>query len=84
MKVDGMVGEKGSTPKEWRFVFWAYGLLPEARKQLNIVLDQWQPEKLIIAHGDNANSDAVQVIDQCLPWIPLQPKECICCFPKSE
>ena len=84
MKAEEVVGEKGSTPKEWIFCFWVQGLLPKARKQLDIILEEWQPDKLIIAHGVNADSNAIQVIDQCLPWIPLHPKEFTCCIPGSD
>jgi hypothetical protein len=82
MKADGMSGPFGSTPKEWRFAFWAYGLLPKTRKTLNKVLNEWQPEKMIIAHGMNAEQGAAHVIKDCLPWIPNNPREpCFCCNP---
>lgn len=83
MKMEEVVGDRGSTPKEWIFSFWAFGLFPKARQQLNVVLEQWQPQKLIIAHGENADKGAILIIDQCLSWIPTTPKECVCCFPVS-
>jgi hypothetical protein len=83
MKVDGMVGPSGSTPREWRFIFWICGLLPAARDKLLKILDEWQPNKLIVAHGENAEEGATAVIANCLSWIPQQrePRERACCSP---
>jgi hypothetical protein len=83
MRVDGMVGPLGGTPREWRFVFWACGLLPKARVSLDKILKEWQPEKLIVAHGENAEEGATVIIEESLPWIPKHPKECICCGSKE-
>lgn len=80
MRVDGMVGPLGSTPKEWRMAFWMCGLLPKARSSLDKVTLEWKPEKLVIAHGENAEEGATFVIENCLPWIPKDPeKSCQCC-----
>jgi len=65
MKLDGMVGPRGSTPREWRLSFWKRGAARAAR---NKVL-AWQPRRLIVAHGDCAESDAAAVLEQALSWI---------------
>lgn len=78
MTADGLVGERGSTPKEWRFLFWWTGKLDAARLSLEKVLYEWQPERLIIAHGHCASSNATQIIDHCLTWIPRD------CAPSRE
>jgi hypothetical protein len=70
MKADGLVGPDASTPKEWRFCFWACGLLPAARSQIDKVLYEWQPQRMIIAHGENALERATEIIAHCLRWIP--------------
>lgn len=75
-----MVGPLGSTPKEWRMAFWMCGLLPKARESLDKVTLEWKPEKLVIAHGENAEEGATLDIENCLPWIPKDPeKSCQCC-----
>ena len=84
MRADGLVGPMGGTPKEWTFFFWVNGLLPEARTSLDIILSKWQPEKLIIAHGENAPEGATFIIENCLPWIPKEPNQCHCCVPRKQ
>ena len=102
MKLEGVVGTKGSTPKEWILCFWLYNKYYTARQTLNTILYDWQPLNLIIAHGDNYHhtdqnqndgegSNAIQVIEKCLLWIPIDPKEpgrgrggCICCNNNSD
>ena len=82
MKLDGLVGEKGSTPREWRFLFWWNGHLDLPRKSLDKVLWDWQPDRLVIAHGECATDNAVETIRQCLEWIPKDPRPregCGCC-----
>jgi len=47
MRLDGLVGPEGSTPREWRLTFWNRRAAREAlRKMLG-----WNPQRLIIAHG---------------------------------
>jgi hypothetical protein len=70
LKMDGMGGEKGSTPGEWRFLLWVTGRLPKARETVDHILNDWAPDKMVIPHGKCAETDAVEVIDQCFSWIP--------------
>jgi len=65
MQLDGLVGEHGSTPREWRASFLRRGPARTARQK---VLD-WQPEQLLIAHGTCARAGAAAIIKEALSWI---------------
>lgn len=65
MQLDSLVGEKGSTPREWRASFLRRGPARAARKTL---LD-WKPERLLIAHGLCSRTRASDIIEQALDWI---------------
>ena len=65
MRLDGLVGKEGSTPREWRASFlWRSGAREARRK----VLD-WEPERLLIAHGECAQSNAAAIIRKSLGWM---------------
>ena len=65
MRLDGMVGESGSTPREWRATFLRRGPAREARARLLA----WEPERLLIAHGLCAQKDATRILARSLAWI---------------
>ena len=65
MRLDSLVGEHGSTPREWRASFLRRGKARAARDKLL----NWQAEQLLIAHGDCAKTGATQIIDRALNWI---------------
>ncbi len=65
MRLDGLVGEHGSTPREWRASFLRRGLTRRARDK---VLG-WNAEKLVVAHGDCAESNASAILADALSWI---------------
>lgn len=65
MRLDSLVGENGSTPREWRASFLRRGKARAAREKL---LD-WNPDRLLIAHGDCAQTGATAIIDRALSWI---------------
>jgi len=65
MRLDSLVGEHGSTPREWRASFLRRG---KARFARETVLG-WVPERLLIAHGQCAQTGATAIIDQALGWI---------------
>ena len=65
MRLDGLVGEQGSTPREWRASFLRRGPARTARKK---VLG-WNAERLLIAHGECAHSEAAEIIAAALSWI---------------
>jgi hypothetical protein len=65
MRLDGLVGEHGSTPREWRASFLRRGKARAAREK---VLG-WKPERLLIAHGECAQTGATSIIDKALGWM---------------
>lgn len=65
MKVDGMLGPAGSTPREWRATFWKRR---EARAARDKVL-AWNPEHLLLAHGTHVHSGAREAVESSLRWL---------------
>jgi hypothetical protein len=65
MRLDGLVGKYGSTPREWRASFFRR---EAARTARNKVLS-WNPERLLIAHGECAQTGASEIISKALNWI---------------
>lgn len=65
MRLDGLVGEHGSTPREWRASFLRRGRTRAARAR---VLG-WQPERLLIAHGTCVRQGAGPILAGALAWI---------------
>lgn len=63
--MDDLVGRHGSTPREWRLSFLSRAAARAARQT---VLD-WNPERLVIAHGECVCSGATPVIVEALRWI---------------
>ncbi|MFK7915602.1 MAG: DUF4336 domain-containing protein [Pseudomonadales bacterium] len=65
MRLDSLVGEHGSTPREWRASFLKRS---KARAVRDEVLG-WEPERLLIAHGECVQTGAMQIIGKALSWI---------------
>jgi hypothetical protein len=65
MRLDSLVGEHGSTPREWRASFLRRGKARAAREKVL----SWKAERLLIAHGDCAETGATEIIDRALNWI---------------
>jgi len=65
MRIDGLVGEHGSTPREWRASFLRRGPARSARQKTL----GWQPERLVIAHGACAQEAATEILAGALDWI---------------
>lgn len=65
MRLDGLVGEHGSTPREWRASFLRRG---PARRARDKVLG-WDAERLLIAHGDCSQRNAHALLQDALSWI---------------
>lgn len=65
MRLDGLVGQHGSTPREWRLSYFSRAKARAARQK---VLD-WKPDRLVIAHGQCESSAATSVIEDALRWI---------------
>lgn len=65
MRLDGLVGAHGSTPREWRASFLRRGAARAARAK---VLG-WNARQLLIAHGECAHENATEIIADALHWI---------------
>ncbi len=65
LRLVGVVGETGSTPREWKMTFLRRRPARAARtKVLN-----WQPERLLIAHGECVQKGAMPILARALAWI---------------
>ena len=65
MQLDGLVGPEGSTPRELRLTFWNRRAAREAlRKALG-----WNPQRLIIAHGQWVRENGREALARSLSWI---------------
>jgi hypothetical protein len=65
MRLDGLVGKRGSAPREWRASFLRRGPARAARERVL----RWKPVRLMIAHGECAYSGATEIIAGALSWI---------------
>ncbi len=65
MRLDGLVGEEGSTPREWRLSFLRRRRAREARAKVLA----WKPDRLLIAHGTCARENATAILERALRWI---------------
>jgi hypothetical protein len=65
MRLGGIVGPHGSTPRDWRLSFLSRTAAREARRTVLA----WKPERLLIAHGECAASGAGEIVEAALRWI---------------
>ena len=65
MRIDGLVGDHGSTPREWRASF----LRRKAARAARDTVLGWEAERLLIAHGECAQTGATSIIAKALGWI---------------
>jgi hypothetical protein len=65
MRLDGLVGPEGSTPREWRLTFVDRAAARRARAR---VLG-WNPARVVIAHGDWVRTDGRRVLERALAWL---------------
>jgi hypothetical protein len=65
MRLEGLVGEHGSTPREWRASFIRRGPARAARARVLA----WKPRRLVIAHGACAQDGAEEILARALAWI---------------
>jgi len=68
MTMDGILGLDGSTPREWRLSFPIWKRT-EIRSVVSKILDNWQPEGLIVAHGECAKRQACEIVQKALSWV---------------
>ena len=65
MRLDGLVGPDGSSPRELRASFWKRA---PARAALRTALD-WNPRRLVIAHGVLPQEDGRDALAHGLRWL---------------
>jgi hypothetical protein len=65
MRLDSLVGDHGSTSREWRATFLRRSKARSARARVL----SWNPERLLIAHGACAQTGASTIIEEALSWI---------------
>jgi hypothetical protein len=65
MRLWGLVGENGSTPREWKASFLDRG---PARAALKRALD-WNPARLVIAHGRLPEESGCEALARGLRWL---------------
>jgi hypothetical protein len=65
MRLDGLVGPDGSTPREWRASFWNRSAA-RAAKQKALA---WNPDQLLIAHGACAPERGSEALAHGLRWL---------------
>jgi hypothetical protein len=65
MRLDGLVGEHGSTPREWRASFLRRSRSRSARARVLA----WEPERLLIAHGACVRENATPILARALAWM---------------
>jgi hypothetical protein len=64
-RLDGITASDPGAPREWRFSFRNR---KAARKALARIL-AWQPEQLVIAHGDMVRQDGTAFIRKAFRWL---------------
>lgn len=65
LRLDGLVGEHGSTPREWRLSFLRRAPARAARDRALL----WNPERLVVAHGMCAEHEGRAVCERALSWM---------------
>jgi hypothetical protein len=65
MRLGGLVGPHGSTPRDWRLSFLSRR---DARAARRTVLE-WKAQRLLIAHGECATTGATDIIAAALSWM---------------
>jgi hypothetical protein len=65
MTLEGLVGPHGSTPREWRLSFWNRTAARRAKR----ILIGWNPQRVIVAHGEWVRDNGRAVLERALAWI---------------
>jgi hypothetical protein len=64
-RLDGLVGPGGGMPRELRLTFWNRRA---ARESLRKML-AWDPQRLIIAHGECVYENGKEELARCFAWV---------------
>ncbi|CAH0533585.1 hypothetical protein VST7929_01455 [Vibrio stylophorae] len=70
-KVTGILAPNGQTPIDWRMSFLFHK--KEARKHY-LQMASWQPQRIILAHGEIIHRDAVAFLERSFRWLNLSSK----------
>ena len=78
LKLNGVVGPTGGTPIHLQWWYWMTGHGHQGRQHVNYILYEWQPQQLILAHGEcmkrNNDKDAVITsLTKSFQWLPTNP-----------
>jgi len=65
MRLDGIVGQGGSTPRDWRLSF----VDRRAARRAKATLLGWGPQQVVIAHGACAREGGREVLERALRWL---------------
>jgi len=65
MRLGGLVGPDGSTPRDWRLTF----LNRRAVRRAKSSLLSWNPERVVIAHGECVRERGRDALERALRWI---------------
>ena len=65
MRLSGLIGKNGGTPADWRASFLRRSVARAARDRVL----RWNPVRLLIAHGECAQSGAGEIIARALRWM---------------
>ncbi len=65
MRLDGLVGPDGSTPRDWRASWWNRRA---GRRALRTAL-AWNPGRLVIAHGTLPEENGREALRRGLRWL---------------
>jgi hypothetical protein len=65
MRADGLVGEGGSTPREWRLTFVDRRRARAGRRRVLA----WNPERVVVAHGTCVATAGRAVLARALRWM---------------
>ncbi|NQU38169.1 MAG: hypothetical protein HQ526_11330, partial [Actinobacteria bacterium] len=67
MRLDGLLGPDGSTPREWRLSFWNRRA---ARSAVQTAL-AWNPERVVLAHGPLVEEGGTAIVEGSLRWLKV-------------
>lgn len=65
MRLDGVVGQGGSTPRDWRLSF----VDRRAARRAKATLLGWDPQQVVIAHGACVREGGREVLERALRWL---------------
>jgi hypothetical protein len=65
MRLDGLVGPEGSTPREWRLSFFDR----RAARRAKATLSSWDPQRVVVAHGACVQEHGRAVLERALHWL---------------